>query len=994
MKKRPLALTRLSTLLSSLAMIPAASRAATLVDLDATTLPLGTITSWTNNGTLGGSFAAADTPQVMYVAGYRTVNLAGANQYFTGPAASAAITGVNKPVTVEAWVYNPNIPSEETVLAWGRRGGGEGTNASYNYGSHQNYGAVGHWGGPDMGWNDQDITPGAPAANAWHYLVWTYDGVTERLYSDGTAMHFENKNLNVWALDSNNAPLPIRLGAQNEANGVAALFNDGINLLRIRVKDTVMTPGEISTNYTNEKAALDATRSTSITSFTASPADFLPGEAVTLTWTISAATSASIDNGVGALTPLTTGSVVVHPTTAVTYTLNASNAVGGATASVALRPYSRPVNAHRWSFNESNGILATDSAGGTDAIIQGSQGASTSGSGLWERTGTQVKLGGGGAGTSAYIDLPNHLLSGLTGVTVEGWMTLNSSQNWGRIFDFGVGSTGEIQGPGGGFNGVSYFMLSSQFGGDQNVKRLELQPSASNVDVNDPVVPGEEFHFAVVYDPIGNAGQPRALYYKNGVLKATLNTSQQLNTIDDVNNWLGRSNWGADNNIDGSYNEFRVWNGPLRKEDVVQSFTSGPDAVTLPATSAPAITAFSASQRVFAPGEAVTLTWNTAGAPTTVSIDQGVGTVSANGSTVLHPTTAATYTLTATNTYGTSTRQIQISPVHLSHRWSFNEASGTVVKDSVGGANGAVIGTPGTVAAGNGLWSRDGRSVSIGGGDSHTAAYVDLPNHLLSPLTDVTIEGWATINSAQGWGRLFDFGNGQLGELLAPGGDAQGTNYFILSGQIGTDQNVKRLEYNNGGPVMDIQDPAVQGQRFHYAVVYDSKGNGGLSPKLSYYKNGVLISEATTSRPLSAVDDVNNWLGRSNWTADANLDGGFDEFRMWDTPLNASQIAASATAGPDALPFAPAATTPLTFGGDPVWNYSGGVPVSVQINWNGTPGRSYMVEYSTDLTNWQTARNAAGDALILTATTAANSSSVALAPGERTFLRIRDISAP
>ena len=47
--------------------------------------------------------------------------------------------------TIEAWVYNPTIANEETIVSWGKRGGPDGTNLSFNYGSNGAFGAVGHW---------------------------------------------------------------------------------------------------------------------------------------------------------------------------------------------------------------------------------------------------------------------------------------------------------------------------------------------------------------------------------------------------------------------------------------------------------------------------------------------------------------------------------------------------------------------------------------------------------------------------------------------------------------------------------------------------------------------------------------------------------------------------------------------------------------------------------------------------------------------------------
>jgi hypothetical protein len=75
-------------------------------------------------------------------------------------------------------------------------------------------------------------------------------------------------------------------------------------------------------------------------SFAAAPAIIGDGDAATLSWTISNATSASIDNAIGSI-PLT-GSITVRPHTTTTYTLTASGAGGTrtalATVTIALPP--------------------------------------------------------------------------------------------------------------------------------------------------------------------------------------------------------------------------------------------------------------------------------------------------------------------------------------------------------------------------------------------------------------------------------------------------------------------------------------------------------------------------------------------------------------------------------------------------------------------------------------------------------------------------------
>ena len=69
--------------------------------------------------------------------------------------AAPGLYGVDATASIEAWVYNPSLVDEETILAWAWRGGNpDGSNMSFNYGSNQFFGAVGHWGAPDLGWNN------------------------------------------------------------------------------------------------------------------------------------------------------------------------------------------------------------------------------------------------------------------------------------------------------------------------------------------------------------------------------------------------------------------------------------------------------------------------------------------------------------------------------------------------------------------------------------------------------------------------------------------------------------------------------------------------------------------------------------------------------------------------------------------------------------------------------------------------------------------------
>jgi hypothetical protein len=214
-----------------------------------------------NTGTLGGVFESTEggttvpvigKPDATATSGTVGIRLDGNDflrllQSAGGPAltAPASITGSDT-VSIEAWVWNPGLANEETTVAWGKRGGPDGSNMSFNYSANTAYGAVGHWGNPDLGWG---ATP--PAAKHWHLLTYTYDGTTDSVYSDGVLMNSENVGaLGVFP------DTPINIGSQTEPDGVTATagLRGTMTIGRLRIHDGVLTPPQITANYNAEKA--------------------------------------------------------------------------------------------------------------------------------------------------------------------------------------------------------------------------------------------------------------------------------------------------------------------------------------------------------------------------------------------------------------------------------------------------------------------------------------------------------------------------------------------------------------------------------------------------------------------------------------------------------------------------------------------------------------------------------------------------------------------
>jgi hypothetical protein len=222
-------------------------------------------------------------------------------------------------------------------------------------------------------------------------------------------------------------------------------------------------------------------------------------------------------------------------------------------------------------------------------------------------------------------------------------------------------------------------------------------------------------------------------------------------------------------------------------------------------------------------------------------------------------------------------------------RYSF-DGDAAVVLDAKGAAHGQAVGVslPGT-----GLLPLAGE---------RSGQFVDLPNNIVSGLGDATFEVWLIWDGGGAWQRIFDFGNSDAGEG-APGGG--GTSYLFLTPQTATDatrnlpQSVMRVAYSQNGVAdeepCDAPGVLPSGTPVHVAVVIERAAQS-----MKLYQDGALIDDCALTRPLSAIDDVNNWLGHSNYQADLDLAGSYDEFRIYGAALTTSQIADSFAAGPNA----------------------------------------------------------------------------------------------
>jgi hypothetical protein len=80
----------------------------------------------------------------------------------------------------------------------------------------------------------------------------------------------------------------------------------------------------------------------------------------------------------------------------------------------------------------------------------------------------------------------------------------------------------------------------------------------------------------------------------------------------------------------------------------------------------------------------------------------------------------------------------------------------------------------------------------------------------------------------------------------------------------------------------------------HVALVVDDTNN-----QMTLYKNGAFESAVAFPDSLSLLNDINNWIGRSQYATDSAFAGTLQELRIYGAALSESSVLASYVAGPD-----------------------------------------------------------------------------------------------
>lgn len=530
---------------------------------------------------------------------------------------------------------------------------------------------------------------------------------------------------------------------------------------------------------------------------------------------------------------------------------------------------------HRWSFND-----GTDSIGGANATLSGTASFSN---------GRLLISGGAARVNCARVFGLTNTLATQASLTIEGWFTMNTLQNWSKVWMFGRPN-------GGNEPGLAYLDFTPRPGADGNVPSMSLNTALRSFESNTRVganpatlSAGTEYHVACSYDAVSSTMS----MYLNGVLVDCASmTEANVTQIGATEAYFGAAVNYGDPNLNGSINEIRIYNGPPTALQLAMDYAAGPDTVVtnpgpllalrlvVPSTNMASLAMQSFA--VYADYAHVTnVNVTTAGAACSTG-NSNIVALTAPGRLKAFAPGATLLTASFGGTNVSRSITVGAIPTELAHRWSFSNNT-----DSVGNASVSLFGA--AAIAG-------GRLLLPGGGARSNCATVNIEGTLNSTVS-LTVETWLYITNQQDWAKVWMFGR-----KAEDAGDPW-MSYIEFTPRAGASGGVPSMSFNptSGNEVNSRggSNPALMSNAGSYYVVntYDAANN-----LMSMYVNGALVDSAPMGNGnITQLDPDESYFGAAVHYDDPCFNGAIDEIRVWKGVLSPSQIAYNATAGPNVV---------------------------------------------------------------------------------------------
>ncbi len=363
-----------------------------------------------------------------------------------------------------------------------------------------------------------------------------------------------------------------------------------------------------------------------------------PGGSTTLSWTSSNATAISIDNGVGALTPVAAGSRAVTPAASTQYTATVTGAGGTASCSVSVTVSTGTVGATVWRSES-----ATLTAGAPQAVLRDESGSKSTQLDFYESSsndgvdrGTAFVTFNGSTHPETFNHVENVWSASGSLYPYAGKSTVNRGSDTGEGNAFAPSSARDLQ-------------LHPPANGNQVVAAFRV-PEAGNYSVSGLA--------ARRVDDNGDTARLRLYGPAKNVLATVLASSDRAWSRSAQTYEVGALQSGdyiyfAVDAVDGYGWDATEIAWAITRASSPPSGPSGPSAATCSITATPAVVAL---------GGSTMLTWTSANA-TSLTVDQAVGALSpaAAGSRSVTPSSDTTYTVTAAGTAGNGACSVSVT---------------------------------------------------------------------------------------------------------------------------------------------------------------------------------------------------------------------------------------------------------------------------------------------------------------------------------------------
>ena len=457
-------------------------------------------------------------------------------------------------------------------------------------------------------------------------------------------------------------------------------------------------------------------------------------------------------------------------------------------------------------------------------------------------------------GTNQFVGLPGGAANACSFIAVFQW---DGGVPWQRVFDFGRSTNSYAfltpQNAGGA---MRFTITSSGIGGEQH---LDAPGSA-------PV--GAWTQVAVTTDG------SRGIMYVNGTPVVT-NTSMTLTAPDiaPTNVWFGRSQFSADPYFNGQIASVRLYGRALAPTEIV----APQPRITSPTTQMyyqpGSIIPFAGSAVDFAdvPLPVSNLVWTVQFCSTNATnivlgplagVNSGIMTVPSDPNT-----TNGFYQILLAATDGaghSATNFANLLPGPTNNLWTASYPFDSGAVDTNGNFNGTLVN--GTSTATDPI---RGSVLNLSG----ASQYVSLPPGIGAMRT---FSAWVKWNGGNAWQRLFDFGSGT-------------TSYAMLTAKANTGALQFQITPDNGSAIWYLvaPTPLPVGAWTHVAVTL----NGS---EAVMYVNGQAVGVNGSAYILpSDVAGAQDYLGRSQFSADPYFNGQMDSVLISSQTLPVEQITAS-----------------------------------------------------------------------------------------------------